>query len=339
VAKAASRAGATRTGIVKGKTAYMAPEQVRALPLDRRCDVWSAGVIAWELFAGRRMHDSGTDPAALLLRIATEPAPRLASVRPDVPPAVDEAVAWALAHRREVRCPTAEHFRERLLGAWADHGGPAPTKDVADHVQLVAGSTLAARRKSATGERQRPLSTGAEHGYVDQVSTIEEVRHVDASGRADSVTSGTEASLVSSSGQKTVGRRRWVLAVEAAIVAGALGVLVFGATKRMAPAPQIADSPSTLPAATPPPPEAATHDPRLAPSAAPLTEDPAASSVALDLSTTSTGATSANASPPSAREAGAHRSAVPKFPKTPVKRAQVQEAGVAEPPLAKSPYE
>src|SRR5690606_7461695 len=95
VAKAADRAVRTKTGLIKGKIAYMAPEQARGHKLDRRCDVWAAGVVAWELIARRRLYTS-EDDVSTLLKIVTERPTRLREVAPHVAPELDEAVAWAL---------------------------------------------------------------------------------------------------------------------------------------------------------------------------------------------------------------------------------------------------
>jgi serine/threonine-protein kinase len=133
VAKAASRTGVTRTGVVKGKAPYMAPEQVRSMPLDRRADVWAAGVVAWELFAGRRMRPSLDDQAALLLQVATEAPPRLCTAREDAPVAVDEAVAQALTLDRARRCSSAVRFRgvaRRRVGRHDRAGGAVRRRPV-----------------------------------------------------------------------------------------------------------------------------------------------------------------------------------------------------------------
>src|SRR5262249_42264402 len=71
VAKVEGRAGVTSTGVIKGKIGYMAPEQVLGRKLDRRCDVWAAGVVAWECLAGRRLYQD-EDQVAALFRIAQE---------------------------------------------------------------------------------------------------------------------------------------------------------------------------------------------------------------------------------------------------------------------------
>ena len=92
IAKVASRLAQTATGMVKGKFSYMSPEQARARPLDRRSDLWSAGVIAWEICAGRRLHEEGND-AATLLEIVSRAPPRLRTLRPDLPAALEDVVA------------------------------------------------------------------------------------------------------------------------------------------------------------------------------------------------------------------------------------------------------
>src|SRR4029079_12598151 len=57
IAKARTSTHHTREGIFKGKLAYMSPEQIRMERLDRRADVYAAGVLAWELLVGRRVYD------------------------------------------------------------------------------------------------------------------------------------------------------------------------------------------------------------------------------------------------------------------------------------------
>ncbi|HEY3815971.1 MAG TPA: serine/threonine-protein kinase [Polyangiaceae bacterium] len=153
IAKAATRVGYTRTGIVKGKIAYMSPEQAHGKPLDRRCDVWAAGVVAWEIFAGRRMH-AHDDDVATLLKVATLPPPLLRSVAPHVPEAVEAAVAAALEMDVERRVATAEELAARLADACRATLGLAELDAIArwmgGHVKpRVSGQRLQAARSRA----------------------------------------------------------------------------------------------------------------------------------------------------------------------------------------------
>ena len=142
IAKAANRAGHTATGTIKGKLAYMAPEQLGGAPLDRRCDVWAAGVVAWEILAGRRMHEIDDD-IALMYRIAHDQAPRLRAVGVEVPVALDEAIARALARDPAARCPTAAALARTVEVAGVE---PAAPDEVAAYVRRLLGAELTARR-------------------------------------------------------------------------------------------------------------------------------------------------------------------------------------------------
>src|SRR5215475_2694230 len=82
VAKFALNTADTEVGIVKGKLTYMAPEQARGQPIDRRADLFTVGILLWELLAGRRLLRAPT-PAASLERLLFEQLPSLASVRPE----------------------------------------------------------------------------------------------------------------------------------------------------------------------------------------------------------------------------------------------------------------
>jgi eukaryotic-like serine/threonine-protein kinase len=158
IAKAATRLGNTRLGMVKGKVAYMPPEQARGMPLDRRCDVWAAGVVAWELLANRRLYVED-DEVAILLKVATEAPPRLSSVAPDVPAALSDAVAHALTMDVEKRCATAAVLARELRAALSDCGGVAETSVAAEWVNFRIGARVSDRRLHAAEVRQRREQT------------------------------------------------------------------------------------------------------------------------------------------------------------------------------------
>ncbi len=140
VAKAATRLTNTATGLIKGKLSYMSPEQARGEALDRRCDVWAAGVVAWEALAGRSLYKSEND-VATLLKIATQEPPRLGTVVPGFSPELDHAVAWALTMDLPQRCPTAADLARSLRKA----APAADREEVAEWVTRLTESKLAER--------------------------------------------------------------------------------------------------------------------------------------------------------------------------------------------------
>jgi serine/threonine protein kinase len=155
VAKAANRLDETRAGIVKGKIGYMSPEQARGKSVDRRSDVWAAGVVAWEALAGKRLYGGGE--VGLLFRVATETPPRLRSVDSRISPKVDAAVARALAVDRDERWPTAAGFARELASSCREAGELGEVDEVAEYVQRAVGPWLSARRVAAAkvaGERK-----------------------------------------------------------------------------------------------------------------------------------------------------------------------------------------
>src|SRR6202035_799107 len=84
VAKAASRSHSTRDGKIKGKLAYMSPEQIQRLEVDRRADIYGVGVILWEALAGRKLFVAD-DGVAVMHAVLNDAVPRLATIAPGVP--------------------------------------------------------------------------------------------------------------------------------------------------------------------------------------------------------------------------------------------------------------
>jgi len=105
IARAVTRSVETRSGVVRGKLGYMAPEQCKGEPLDRRCDVFALGIMLFELATMTRLYEAESEHG-IIEALASE-APRPSARRPELPAALDAIVARALARRREDRYPTA----------------------------------------------------------------------------------------------------------------------------------------------------------------------------------------------------------------------------------------
>ena len=172
VAKASTRLSHTATGLVKGKIHYMSPEQARTEPVDRRCDVWAAGVIAWEILAKRRLYRERNE-ASILLQLITEPPPRLRTVAPRVPQALENAVAHALTTDVSQRCPTAEVLARGLEEGMAAYGGLASHDEVGAFVRGLAGGNLSTRREQASKvlALRKSISTIAKEATIETDAT------------------------------------------------------------------------------------------------------------------------------------------------------------------------
>lgn len=105
----------TVTGIAVGTPAYMSPEQALGeRDVDGRSDIYSLGVVAYQALTGVLPFQAGNTPAMMMKHISETPRP-VRSLRPDVPPALDGAIARALVKRPEDRWPTATVFRDAIL--------------------------------------------------------------------------------------------------------------------------------------------------------------------------------------------------------------------------------
>ncbi|HLX09287.1 MAG TPA: serine/threonine-protein kinase [Thermoanaerobaculia bacterium] len=97
----------TQVGFALGSPLYMSPEQIQGITLDSRSDLYSLGVLAYALIAGREPFD-GTNSTAIAIQHLQQPAPDLRAVRPDLPAGWSEAVKKLLAKRPEDRFQSGE---------------------------------------------------------------------------------------------------------------------------------------------------------------------------------------------------------------------------------------
>jgi serine/threonine protein kinase len=106
IAKTLDSSLETKKGVIKGRVAYMAPEQAQGAEVDRRADIYSAGVMLWEAAAGRRLWP-GMGELEILTRVLRDGPPALRSVCPDAPEELEAICARAMAWQPENRYPTA----------------------------------------------------------------------------------------------------------------------------------------------------------------------------------------------------------------------------------------
>jgi eukaryotic-like serine/threonine-protein kinase len=143
----ASRAQ-TNVGTLKGKVPYMSPEQARAQPLDRRSDIFSLGIVAWELLTGKRLFHRRSE-LDMLRAVQMNDVPPLASVRKDVQPALAAAIETALAHNPYDRWDSAAEFAGAISAAMAAAGELTTKARLAATMARLFGADAAERRLAA----------------------------------------------------------------------------------------------------------------------------------------------------------------------------------------------
>jgi serine/threonine protein kinase len=121
IAKATTQSSHTRSGTIKGKLSYMAPEQIRAEQIDRRADVFALAVVAYELTTGKRCFFASGE-FALINRVAEGRFERPSAVVPGFSPRLERVLLDALAVDPDVRTPTARAFQEAIEEFANDEG-------------------------------------------------------------------------------------------------------------------------------------------------------------------------------------------------------------------------
>jgi len=146
VAKALNQSHKTRTGDIKGKPAYMPPEQLRSEAMDRRADVYALGCVLFEMTVGRRLFE-GDDVQVAAQSLVLEPEPPSAHLS-GYPAELERIVMKAVAREKEGRHASADELR-RALEDWLTATGPTITQEqIAAEVQRRKGAQIRLRREA-----------------------------------------------------------------------------------------------------------------------------------------------------------------------------------------------
>ena len=153
IAKAASQAP-TQSEVVKGKLAYLSPEQLSRRPVDRRADVFAASIVLWEVLTGKRMF-AGAEAGAIMHQVLHEELERPSKHVPDLPAALDEIVMKGLARDPDARFATAHEMAAAIeatkllvrppeIGAWVERTVPEALRTRSDVVARIEGDASTA---------------------------------------------------------------------------------------------------------------------------------------------------------------------------------------------------
>ncbi|ATB27776.1 serine/threonine protein kinase [Melittangium boletus] len=134
IAKAANQSHKTTTGLIKGKLAYMPPEQLQGMSLDRRVDVYSLGMVLYELLTGTYPFDANTD-VSMMQAILYEPQVSAATRRPELPTELVRILGKALAKEREQRYADCIAFQTDLERFIRSTGESVGARDLAQVVE------------------------------------------------------------------------------------------------------------------------------------------------------------------------------------------------------------
>ena len=186
VAKAVSNVQATLNGELKGKVAYMAPEQIRHEPIDRRCDIYAASVVLWEALTGRRLFDGDND-VTTMHQVLVSYAPPPSKHVPNLSENVDEVVLKGLHQEPSRRFATAREMALALEKALP----PALPSEIGAWVERQSTHLLERRAQMVSAVEKATDSAVTPHAAPDPYAilpeTLEEHPSLSAASAATSV--------------------------------------------------------------------------------------------------------------------------------------------------------
>ncbi|NVB80183.1 MAG: protein kinase, partial [Kofleriaceae bacterium] len=176
IAKAKGASTQTQEGTVKGKYAYMAPEQLKGAAIDRRVDIFAMGVMLYEMLALRRLFQRKTD--YLTFRAVMEqPIPDIRRYRPDVPDGVAEAMLRALDRDPNKRFETARQFGTAILDGLAGARRPWSQAELSDFVRHNFSSEIGKRSQQVANVVHKTPSGPGSRSTMPLLAHPDEITH------------------------------------------------------------------------------------------------------------------------------------------------------------------
>jgi serine/threonine-protein kinase len=179
IAKAALSSTETEVGVLKGKVAYMSPEQAVGGRIDARSDLFAMGIVLWELLARQRLM-TGESAANTLHKLMNEPIPRVSQAVPGIDAQLDALVERALQKDPQLRFQSAAEMRGALEAWLSVQPRPSRQDDVGRRMQHLFASV----REEVQRQVQRHMAaiTQATSTGELQALTVESLRRMELSG-------------------------------------------------------------------------------------------------------------------------------------------------------------
>jgi eukaryotic-like serine/threonine-protein kinase len=178
----------TQAGIIKGKLSYMPAEQVAGdTTIDRRADLFAAGVMLWEAFARRRMWQGWQQPD-VVKALVSDQIPSIREACPWISPGWEAIITRATAGKREERYETALDMQIAMEECMGELGGPVPQRELATFMSLEFGQWRLERQRLVDAELQKPavpLTTVLGGTVSHSVQQLMQVTHTPASQNAE----------------------------------------------------------------------------------------------------------------------------------------------------------
>jgi len=146
IAKAAKRFSKTTTGMLKGKYGYMSPEQIMSKSLDSRSDVYSAGVVLWEMLTSRKLFRQASE-LEILKAITEQDPPPPSSVVSSLPEELDQIAMKALKRSREIRYQSAGEMRMELSFMLRRKAEQSDTVAIGEYMQAAFHDRMQEKRR------------------------------------------------------------------------------------------------------------------------------------------------------------------------------------------------